>query len=209
MSYTQLTLPDNLASVVKDFVRNHLDMQFADIHCMLRLPIQTATLHSGLNFAAANSLLSLISGISALLTPEVNTIHQSGAKFIEALQRYYPWSTQPPGNKDSETIAKHLYQYFRNPLAHTLGLRRKGNFLVRIVKTSLSEEEIERLEESESPPYPAIEYSPVEINGEQIEAIDLHIPSLYWCVRKMFNLLMCDNTQMEKTANSLRAIGLR
>jgi len=211
MSYTNLSISETAPAVVKNFVRNQLDMQFADINCMLRLPIHELSLHAGFNFAAANSLLSLVSGIAALISPGINTQRQSGPKFKEVLKRYYPWDLQPPlpDGKDLEIVVDHLYEYLRNPLAHTLGLKPAGNFLVAIVKAPLTEEEVRKLETSDTPPYQAVEYTPIEINGEQIEQISLHIPAFYWGVRKMVTRLTEDQLQMAETGKDLIALGLR
>lgn len=210
MSYTRLEISDNTPVAMKNFIDQHLDMQVADIHCMLRLPIPELTLHSGFNFAAANSLLALVSGTAALISENINTKGGSGDLFKEVLKRYYPWNVQPPTNKDVETTIKHLYEYFRNPLSHSLGLRNAGNFLVLIVKAPLSETDIEKLEKRDSPDAPAIIYEPIELNGENIERIELHVPQFYWGVRKMIKRLTEDVIQMEKTEEEeLQKLGLR
>jgi hypothetical protein len=211
MAYTNLQLNEAVPTVVKNFVRNQLDMQFADVHCMLRLPIIEADLHAGFNFAAANSLLALVSGISALISPGINTHRQSGDKFKEVLIKYYPWDIQPPvpSDKNIEVVVDHLYQYLRNPLAHTLGLKPAGNFLVTIVKDPMQEAEIVTLEQNDSPSYQAVEYTPVNMNGEQIEQISLYIATFYWGVRKMLTRLTEDTAQMTNTERELLALGLR
>jgi len=208
MSYQQIECDAATPTVVKNFIRSRVDMQFADIHCMLRLPIIEINLHSGCNFAAANSLLSLISGLSVLLTDNLNTSGQSEIKFKEVLSKYYPWNLQPPRNSDVYRTIDHLYKFLRNPLAHSLGIKPEGNFLVTIRKDPLNESEIEKLEYSDNPPGTAITYSPININGENIEMISLDIPAFYWGVRKMVELLTADTSQIIKTAQSLESKGV-
>lgn len=208
MSYQQLTLDTKTPAVVEHFVRQHLDMQFHDIHCMLRLPLPEIGLNAGCNFAIANSLLALISGISSLLTDNFDTSGQSGDLFKKILLDYYPWDLQPPEKSTKERSVDHLYDYFRNPLAHSLGIKTKGNFLVVIAKNGLSETEIERLEQSQSSPGPAIVYTPITVKNEQIEQITLNVANLYWGVREMLKRLSNDTNQMQKTEQNMKSQGL-
>lgn len=208
MSYQQLSIDSNTPSIVERFVRQHLEMQFQDIHCMLRLPLPAQDINAGCNFAIANSLLSLVSGLSAFLTENIDTSGNSGTKFKEVLLNYYPWDLQPLVNSTKERSVDHLYEYFRNPLAHSLGLRRKGNFLIVIAKGILSEQEIEKLEQSTTPHVQAIEYTPITVNNEQIEQITLYVEYFYWGVREMLKRLTIDTAQMQKTEQGLKSLGL-
>ena len=208
MSYQPLTLDEKTPSVVERFVRQHLEMQFHDIHCMLRLPLPEVDIKAGCNFAVANSLLSLVSGLSAFLTENIDTSGNSGSKFKEVLLNYYPWDLQPPVNSTKERSVDHLYEYFRNPLAHSLGIRSKGNFLIVIAKGNLSEQKIEKLEQSTIPQAQAIEYTPITLNNEQIERITLYVEYFYWGVREMLKRLSMDAAQMQKTEQGLKSLGL-
>lgn len=208
MSYQQLYLDSNTPPVVESLVRQHLEMQFHDIHCMLRLPLPELDIKAGCNFAVANSLLSLVSGLSAFLTENIDTTGNSGSKFKEVLLNYYPWDLQPPVNSTRERSVEHLYEYFRNPLAHSLGLRSKGNFLIVIAKGILSEQEIEKLEQSTTPHPQAIEYTPITLNNEQIEQITLYVEYFYWGVREMLKRLSMNAQQMQKTEQGLKSLGL-
>lgn len=157
-------------------------MQFGDVHTMLRLPMPGSALDAGCNFAAANWLLALISGLSALLTPDFDTRRISGDKFNEVLKKYYPWDIQRPERDTTphgiDGTIGHLYDYFRNPLTHSLGIKTKGNYLVTVEKSPLSESDIERLEKSAASPGPAIIYARIRIKGEDIEQIRLNVASL-------------------------------
>ena len=208
MSYQPLSLDAKIPTVVERFVRQHLEMQFHDIHCMLRLPIPELDIKAGCNFAVANSLLSLVGGLSAFLTENIDTSGNSGSKFKEALLNYYPWDLQFPVNATKERSVDHLYEYFRNPLAHSLGLRCKGNFLIVIAKGILSEQEIENLEQSTIPHAQAIEYTPITLNNERIEQITLYVEYFYWGVREMLKRLSMDTQQMQKTEQGLKSLGL-
>ena len=41
---------------IRDFVSKHIDMQFADVHTMLHLPLDSDGLGAGCNFACVSSL---------------------------------------------------------------------------------------------------------------------------------------------------------
>lgn len=210
MTYQPLVLSPTTPPVVQRFIRGQLDMQFHDIHCMLRLPLLEHDLGAGCNFASANVLLAIVSGVSALLTSSLDTTGKSGALFKKILLDYYPWDVQSPEGSVVERSIDHLYQYFRNPLAHSLGIKTKGNFQVAVAKTKegLSEADIEQLENSLSSPGSAISYTPITLNNEQIERITLNIPSFYWGVREMVKRFSGDASQMQKTEAALRSASM-
>ena len=208
MSYHQLSLDAETPPVVERFVRQHLEKQFKDIHYMLRLPLPELDIEAGCNFAIANSLLALVSGLSALLTENIDTTGNSGSLFKKILLDYYPWDLQSPVNGTKERSVNHLYDYFRNPLSHSLGLRSKGNFQIVIAKEILSERDIEGLELSATPQAQAMEYTPITIGNEQIEKITLYVEHFYWGVRKMLKSLSSDAQQMQKTEQGLKSLGL-
>lgn len=210
MAYIPTPINPNTPPRVATFIRKHLDMQFADIHSMLRLPFPDMNGLGGCNFAAANSLLAFVSGFAAMLTKDMDTTGQSGKLFKQILKDYYPWNVQPPfNNGDLDKTIDHLYELFRNPLSHSLGLRKKGNFLVTIAKESgMSESNIERLEQQSSPPTQAMEYSPIEINGEMIEQVILYIGPMYWGVRQMLTRMTTDIHLMKDVDSALESLGL-
>ena len=208
MAYQLLVLSPATPPVVQHFIQEQVDMQFHDIHCMLRLPLLERDLGAGCNFAAANVLLAIVSGLSALLTKKLETSRKSGRLFRRILLEYYPWDVQPPHTSAIERSVDHLYEFFRNPLVHSLGIKIKGNFQVAIAKDSLPEVEIEKLERLTVPPGPAMVYKPITINNEQIERITLVVPHFYWGVREMVKRLSEDALQMQKTETALKSAGM-
>lgn len=208
MAYQPLVLSPGTPPVVQHFIQGQVDMQFHDIHCMLRLPLLEHDLGAGCNFASANVLLAMVSGLSALLTKRLSTSRKSGRLFRKILLEYYPWDVQPPQTSAIERSIDHLYEYFRNPLAHSLGIKIKGNFQVAIAKDGLPEAEIEKVERLTSSPGPAMVYTPITINNEQIERITLIVPHFYWGVREMVRRLSSDTQQMQKTEAVLRSVGM-
>ena len=212
MSFVALRIAVSTPSEVLSLINNQIRMQFEDVHTMLRLPMPEQTLSAGCNFAGGNSLLALISGLSALLTPNFVTSGNSAGKFKEAMKSYYPWDVQPTEGDTTphgiEGTIDHLYGQFRNPLAHSLGIKTKGNYLVKIEKGPFSESDIEQLERSTTSPGPAVIYAPIRINGEDIEQIRLNVANLYWGVREMLQRMTQDNTLMKQVQSNLKRAGL-
>jgi hypothetical protein len=109
-------------------VENHY---FSDVHAMLRLPLPQQEIIAGCNFAIAQVLAAVISGISVTLHQESG---QSGTRFKKLLEDYYPWKLEPRNTVAPEEGAKALYSLVRNPLTHDLGLdlrnRRHGRKVI-------------------------------------------------------------------------------
>jgi hypothetical protein len=49
---------------IRDFIATHVDMQFADMHAMLRLPLDEDGLAAGCNFACLSPLCGIIASAS-------------------------------------------------------------------------------------------------------------------------------------------------
>lgn len=198
MPYQLLRLSDDTTPTVKDFVRKHLDMQFHDVHCMLRLPMPAVGLDAGCNFAIASVLLSLVSGLSSWLKNGIHKRGESKECFLELLKNYYPWELQlPTGIKDIERCGQDLYDCFRNQLAHTCGLNER-NYQLFISKSreSHSDATLEMLEQSRKSPGTALSYSSVQCSGEEVTRIELFVDNFYWGVREMLERLSADKHQM-------------
>lgn len=212
MSFIALRIAESTPAEISRLIEDQIRMQFNDVHTMLRLPIPESTLLAGCNFAAANSLLALISGLSALLTPNFDTTTISGTKFTGVMKNYYPWDIQPTEGDTTphgiDGTIDQLYRYFRNPLAHSLGIKTRGNYLVSIEKSPLSESAIEQLESKASSPGPAITYSPIRLNDEDIEQIALNVPNFYWGVREMLHRMTQDSQLMKDVQSNLKRVGL-
>src|SRR5262249_22527673 len=135
---------------VREFVRQHLAMQFGDIRAMLRLPLRREGIENGCNFAAASCLCNLISGISVVLFNRRG--RQPGARPRDRGQRfrdllratYYPWQ---PGEKPDQKSTV-LYQIVRNPVSHCLAVLEPGDVPLSCLKTreGMSQEEVDALD---------------------------------------------------------------
>src|SRR5262245_8583276 len=108
---------------IRDFVAKHIDMQFADVHAMLRLPLIDDGLEAGCNFACVSTLCGLIAGASTIFYSQHGSNRE---RFIGVLNEYYPWRLQPKGDATSQSeSAEALYSDYRNPLAHAWAVSTK------------------------------------------------------------------------------------
>jgi hypothetical protein len=185
MAYHPLEISLTTPKKVQHFIRRYVDMLFEDVHCMMRLPIPAQELRAGCNFAAATFLLDLISGISRSLYSGPGG---SGVRFKAVLEKYYPWDMEPVGGFDAKTGSKVLYDIFRNPLVHALGLSGER---MAIGKSALPEYLLVSLERSvvrpkDGPAEATIRAYPAE------KRKDLLVEGLYWGVRHMVYRLRND-----------------
>ena len=146
---------------VSAFVTNHLSMQFGDVRSMMRLPLPDLGITHACNFAATAVLCNLVSGVSvSLYMPKspVKTNQKaerqwvgSGEAFKLLLEDFYPWGQ----GEDGKQRAKVLYDLFRNPFAHALGVHGKTRYRIGVARRpgpGLQEAELEQLESSATRP---------------------------------------------------------
>jgi hypothetical protein len=198
-AYKSLSLDRDTPPRVRDLIQKVENKRFSDVHTMLRLPItqMNLDLSAGCNFAIAQVLLAVIGGISATLY-EPNW--RDNARFKGVLNDYYPWNQEPAG-VDPEKTASAIYEVFRNPLTHDLGLdipnKRKGDKLLlkRLKLTGgqgLSESFIEtQLEGFDR--RTGMSATLTVTRGTQT----LLVEALYWGVRRMIENISADKTRME------------
>lgn len=118
MSYQPLIFPTDLPEPISWMVREQLEPMLRDVHCMARLPLPSIGLEAGCNFAMANCLFTVLSGVSATLYEQ-----DGGARelFCRMMNERY-WPIDPPKGIDPERASDLLYDEFRNPFTHALGL---------------------------------------------------------------------------------------
>lgn len=213
MTYQPLVLSPHTPAAVERFIRGQVDMQSHDVHCMLRLPMPEAGLEAGCNLSAASVLLALIAGLSTVIYAGEGG---AGERFRTMLDRYYPWTYSPSGELTPAQTAKELYDLFRNPLVHALGLdtkdrgrgkgarvvrqKRSAGFNIRIGRNGgLTEEEVEELERSDARPPFAAWTMLFEPNGRT-----LWVEGLYWGTRRLVRSLTEDE---EVTARAESFLG--
>ena len=135
-------------------------------------------------YSASVMCLNIVAGISTLFyKPDEYKPGQAGKYFKELLKNFYPWSLDPPQNISSTDAIDVLYDEFRNPLAHALGVRTSGIKLKFILPAAFKLEELNRrLKDSSDHP----------INGPTItkdeDELEFRVASFYWGIRKMMGV---------------------
>lgn len=117
MAYTPLLIPAHVGPAVREVVRSALDLWLHDVHTMLRLPHRHLT--SGCNFVIAGTLFGIIEGVSAVLAPRRG---DPKASFVECVLTYYPPETTGTSAVNVQNVAAEIYDLFRSPMRHCLGL---------------------------------------------------------------------------------------
>lgn len=179
---------------VRRFIDDHLSMQFDDVRAMIKLPLAKEGLPAGCNFAAAAMLSNLISGISVVLYAPKNKRAGSGAKFKELLVECYPWEA----GENKADKAKVIYDLVRNPLAHALGVLKKGSVPLAIEKGPLTEAQLAEIENATTRPASV----PQAVRKEGARYV-LSVAGLYWGVFQMLRGLASNAKQMQQAEKRL------
>jgi hypothetical protein len=104
-----------------------------------------------------------------------------------------------PGGVDAQSGSVALYNIFRNPLVHALGL---GKDRVAIAKSGLPEDLLETLERSVTRPKTGSADATMRVYPAE-KRTDLLVDGLYWGVRCMVRRLTDDQALMTKVALKL------
>jgi len=158
MPYQPLNLPSSTPTKVRALIHRIEALSFSDVHSMLRLPLHHYRLAAGCNFAIVHVLMAVIGGVSTTLYRHTGRV---GERFTGVLLNYFPWDLEPTGTVPPADAADIIYEVFRNPITHELGLdiRQKSSGIqvkIKRMKTStragrdrgLTERQIEKLEAS-------------------------------------------------------------
>ena len=184
MAYVELDLPNSLPDSVHTVIRKGVDPLLQDVHWMLAMvigePTDTAPRRQ-LQLPIAHVLLATVAGVSKTLlhAPEKRT----GVRFKKCLIKYFPWDIDPPTGVSHDEAAKILYEVFRNPMVHCLGLNKASDPVVKIGHafrgTDDAEKRVEELECLTVKPIsePCLVVSP----GKRV----LWLDPFYWGVRKL------------------------
>jgi hypothetical protein len=208
VAYHPLTVQSEPTSEVTALIRRLEDHYFRDVHAMLRLPAPDIDVTAGCNFAIAQVLLAVVSGVSTTLYAQAGG---SGARFKGLLAEFYPWDEEPGLDGDPREHARRIYALFRNPLTHDLGLdlerkRRTHQVVVKRLTTDTglrgrSEAGVESLEQIARPS----PLSPVLRIDEG--RVVLLVDAMYWGIRKLIVSLSGDRARMARAESFLAAFG--
>jgi hypothetical protein len=179
-----------------------VDMQFADLRVLLRLPQPELAPHVGCNLTATAMILNQISGFSAWFfhnryarrlerEERKRRLVLSRKRFQGFVRAYYPRSL---GEPSVQTVATRLYD-IRNLLAHNLGIsdldRKPRRHEIALVKPdpAVSAEDIVDLELESMFPGVGI---PMQRTGA---AMAVRVPGLYWALGRMLRAAVLDQPE--------------
>lgn len=190
--------------MIRRQITDRIDSLLADVHSMLRLPIETDPgLKGGCNLSAALILLSVVAGLSAEIyrNDQPRRIDQSGGWFKKVLADFYPWEQEETLENAilREHAANVLYEAFRNPLVHSLGVFEGSKYgRLKVAKGSLEESEIESIERADSRPNwdRLTLYTDSSAKAERTKTI-LTLKHFYWGVRKTIYRVVEDRLRQD------------
>lgn len=198
---------------MRRLLREQVDMQFADMRVLLRLPSDDIAPSVGCNLTAAAMVFNQISGFSVwffhnrqaqrIATDERRRRRRdplAGKRFKAFIRAYYP---RQPGEPTVRTIADKLYET-RNVLSHGLGVadvapgsRRREVALVK-PDPPLEAGDVVDLEMQPSFPLAGV---PVKREGLETK---LYVPGLYWMLVRMLRSALADEPdRCEREAQKL------
>ncbi len=164
MPYQRVEVPPGTPAELEQILRDTVDPLLRDVHAMLMLPVKDVLgLDAGCNFSAALVLLGVVSGVSITLyhdptLKKLDEREQRGEAFKRVLDRYFPWEEEPEvkGAIRERHAATVLYEAFRNPLTHRLGIvppdEDQGHGQRKVAKGAMSDKKIENIETSKPRP---------------------------------------------------------
>lgn len=204
MAYQPLNIDPATTPSVRRLIERLEALSFADVHTMLRLPVPNYRLDAGCNFAIAHVLMTAVGGISTTLYRKGSN---DGERFKGLLQDHYPWDIEPTHDVTPSEGARIIYEVFRNPLTHDLGLdlhNKSKGIKVKIKrlqrqnkKGGLPEKWIEELESHPTRPKMS---SAVTVRAD---ANVLLVEALYWGLRRMVETMTRDSQLMARTESFL------
>jgi hypothetical protein len=195
--------------LTKEFLQVNVDMQFADVRVLFRLPVDELDPNVGCNLTVAAMMLNLVSGFSVWFfqtagaarireEEQRRNIRLSRRRFLGFVEEYWPQIAPEPA---PGIVAPRLYDV-RNSLAHNLGVSDEPDdenpSRVSLGKPrSLSlDDVVMHLERNELHPLAV----PI-VEGDE-ERYILHLAGLYWALHKMLKAALGDRPQEIEAAMS-------
>lgn len=207
MAYTAITLDPATKPRVRGLIQRVEDHYLRDVHAMLRLPVPGSEITAGCNFAIAQVLLAIVSGVSVTLYEHSGG---KGGRFKQLLVDYYPWSEEPVPVHDREETAAMIYSLVRNPLTHDLGVDLETKHRTRSVTVKRlttdhetcghTEAGVEALE---------IDARPVSLSPTmtvEADRVVLLVEAFYWGIRRMLQKLSADSARVATAEQFLESL---
>ena len=203
--------------VLRELFALQIDMQFADVRVLLRLPELELELEleGGCNLALAALLFNLISGASVLFyNASVGSITERGnrgQRFKGLLRDYYPWSTTYVLPREQSVDL--LWEGGRHPLIHSLGIGPTKTIAlpgspeidgtpITVVygKSALTKDQIEAVVTSRTTPFQGTLWL------SESNRVTVSVPTLAWGVHEMLRRLFADEVQAIKAERAMKEV---
>jgi hypothetical protein len=198
MPYQPIILPNEVPLNVRSVVEGGVDPMLREVHTMLSISIDEDGRPRQFQHSIANTLLAVISGVSSTLYAKDL---RPGEQFVGVLVDHFPWTLDPPTGATPQEAVRILYDDGRNPIAHRVGMHRKGSKPVELgMVFGRTPEEIDAMAVDPSGPS-----RPSIVVREDVVA--LWLGSLYWSVRRMIHNLLADRSRVIAAEQWLRKGG--
>lgn len=201
MAYVPLTLPDDLPTGVHRVIRGTTERFLEDIHWMLATAHPERGPKHQFQRPSAVALLAIVAGISRL---PFKDDRQSGKRFKDCLNRFFPWDVDPPDGVSPIEAAEILYSVFRNPLVHQLGIDFDRSYAVKIgailAGSENAEKSIEEMERSAAKPHT----KPCLVVSDNKRV--LWVNPFYWGVRRLIERWAADSALVRQTEERISSI---
>lgn len=203
--YRPIVLDAATPRSVRAFTASVCDVYLADVHAMLRLPSVDAQITQTCNFAITACLMNAISGASVVLYEPPPNGQQTGRKFKETLENFYPWNLEPRDCvRSAADGAKILYDTFRNPIAHAFGFQNQAPqgtiSITRVAGNGFTEQELEDIEQAAWRPGLRLGGNGTLRLDGATQSLALNAESFYWGSREMLRRLSADANRMRNAA---------
>lgn len=198
IAYTPLQLPASLPPELEVIIRHAIeDPYLFDIHRLLSFGDTDAhPTRQQLQISIAVLLLSVVSGVSSTIYAKYDGSPRK--QFVGVLCDWYPWDLDAPEGVGSKGAAEILYDVFRNPLVHRLGLRRKRCRAIKIGRIHPGASRVTEMEQLTE--RPGSEPSLVVRH----DTIVFWLDNFYWGVRRMIEGMAADSNQCSRAVQWLK-----
>lgn len=182
-------------AIVK-ILKDNVDMWFKDVKTMLKQPLCESD--GGCNFAAANFICDIISGISSVLYKPNKGIEKD--RFEELMKNYYPWATE---GRDPEEGYRIIYKWMRHSITHRLGFFLPAQktppagepVIIAKSKHPLNFKQIKELEDLSK----LSAFDQTIVDTKRWPRYEVRVEGLYRGLHKMLKNLFKDKQQMQNT----------
>lgn len=187
----------DLPNVVKAIHR--LERYYLEsVSTMLRLPMPHYRLTANCSFVIAQTLLTAIAGASTTLFRESSKDRKN---FEGIIVKFYPWAEEPANIVKPDRGAEILYELFRCPFVHDLGVnldQKTHNITAKVLRAirdnkGLTWREIRSLERRQR----RLGMAPTVVERDD-GTIVMQIEPLYWGTRRLFERLTRDRGRMKR-----------